>query len=62
MYGRLSTACSDTGARYAVTVNVIDVMEDEEVRLVGRKRVVGRAARAGRERNGGKKREAAHTI
>jgi hypothetical protein len=43
-------------------VNVVDVMEDKEVRLVWRKRMLGGAARAGRERNGSKKQEAAHTI
>lgn len=62
MYGRLSLACSHACARYAVAVNVVDVMEDNEVRLVWRKRMLGGAARAAHERNGNKKQEAAHAI
>jgi hypothetical protein len=56
MYGGFSVARAYTGTSDALTANVINVVEDDEIWLVcGRARVTC-------ERNGNEKQAAAHTI
>ncbi len=56
MYGRLPVARSDACTRDALAANVIDVMEDDEVRLI-----CGRT-RATHERSGSENEAESHTI
>lgn len=62
MYRGFAMARAYAGTSYAVALNIIDVMENKEVRLVWRNRMLRRAARATRERNGSKKQGTGHTI